>query len=80
MATIRPRSGSDEDTLAAAIDCLSAWRRGGDPRDVRSSLAAIRPRLSDMDLPDGLLASVDGVLGQDLEDQWAAPAVEPRRG
>lgn len=75
---IRPRSLSDEDILACAIDCL-AWRRerAGDEGEVRESLSAIRPKLAAMAaIPDGLLAEVDNVIGQELEDQWAMPAID----
>jgi len=95
---IKPRSNSDDDLVACAIDCLSLWRKRGDgpgtptdeaEADATASLAAIRPKLvlltmlnlrhpdSCFRVPDGLLAKVDAAIGQDLEDQWAAPAVEP---
>lgn len=80
---IQPRSNSDEDLVACAIDCLALWRRrGAGPgtltdeaeAEVTASLAAIRPRLAALELPDGLLAAVDAAIGQDLEEQWSAPA------
>jgi hypothetical protein len=81
---LKPRSNSDEDLVACAIDCLSLWRRRRDGPDtieaeaVIASLAAIRSRLAALSAtPDGLLAKVDAAIGQDLEDQWNAPAVEP---
>jgi len=87
---IKPRSNSDEDLVACAIDCLALWRKRGDgpgtltdeaEADVTASLAAIRPRLAALSaVPDGLLAKVDAAIGRDLEDQWAAPAVEPAGG
>lgn len=83
---IRPRSPSDEDALACAIDCLAWWRKRGEQsgdlsgageREVRESLSAIRPRLAAMAaIPDGLLAKVDSIIGQKLEDQWAMPAID----
>jgi len=79
---MRPRSNSDEDHLAAAINCLSAWRSAATQKgriEVRSALSAIRPRLAAMPLPDGLLASVDAAIGQDLEDQWASPPARPQQ-
>lgn len=79
--------------MAAAITCLAWWRRRGDEpgdlssegeREMRESLSVIRPRLAAMDaagtLPDDLLAKVDGVIGQDLEDQWTMPLHFPCRG
>jgi hypothetical protein len=93
--TKKPRSNSEEDLVACAIDFLSLWRnRGADPEagaDATASLASIRPRLVLLAMlnsrhpenlgifrvPDGLLAKVDAAIGQDLEDQWAAPPVEP---
>jgi hypothetical protein len=96
---IKPRSNSDEDLVACAIDCLALWRNRGTRRsfatdeaeaDMTASLAAIRPKLVLLAMlnsrhpesclfrvPDGLLAKVDAAIGLDLEDQWAAPAVEP---
>ena len=78
--------------MACAIDCLSWWRkRGEQPGDlsdegeaeVSATLSAIRPRLAALDssgdLPAGLLSSVDGVIGQELEDQWDTPEADVPR-
>ena len=81
----------DEDFVACAINCLSKFRPakcaqqqdkidGVVVRCVRESLSAIRPRLAALDaegkLPDEMLAKVDRVIGQELEDQWLLAAFD----